>query len=329
MVLRVLGWILLSVWACGGAMAADFRVVHRPCDEPCTVAKYVGIMEMSGPITPGDAKKFATMLDKEGGIIGALTLRSPGGDVAEAMQIGRTVRKRLLRTNAPGEDVHGRRSCYIGGSVQPSSECVCLSSCFLVYAAGIHRSGHVLGLHRPRYDEAFFAKLPLEQANARYAAVIEQIRAYLVSMGVGDRYLERMLRVSSSEMQILTREEADRDLSGFTPAMAEWLKARCGEVSERERDFVIEWSYYMSLKEKPYAQLNDGQRAHVAYKSKLATPEIEKQYLTLANKEASVTTCRNGTLYRERERVRPKDEFEGFQEMLGPDGWPMIAPGQR
>ncbi|MBJ6125410.1 hypothetical protein [Microvirga splendida] len=284
---------------------------------------------MSGTIVPGDARRFEELLDKEGASIRSLGLRSPGGDVAEAIQIGRTVRKRLLRTSAPTEDGDGQRICFVGGSPEVSSECVCLSSCFLIYAAGIHRSGYVLGLHRPRYEEAFFAKLPLEQANAKYSAVIEQIKAYLVEMGVGDAYLRRMLRVSSSEMEILTREEAERDLNGFIPAMAEWLKAKCGELSEREERLVSDWGLYMALKDENVTELASDLREYLLDKAETVTPEIERQYRISSSKGDKITHCRNGTMYQERKRVGPKNQFDGFQEVLGPDGWPMIVPPQK
>jgi hypothetical protein len=309
-------------------MAADFRLFQRSCGETaCSVARLIGIIEMSGKIVPGDAKRLEDLLNKEGSSFGVLALRSPGGDVAEAMRIGRLVRQRLLRTSAPTDDGSGQRMCFVGGSPEVFSECICLSSCFLIYAAGIHRSGNVLGLHRPWYDEAFFAKLPLDQANAKYGAVIEQIRAYLVEMGVGDKYLQRMLRVSSSEMEILTQEEADRDLNGFIPAIAEWLKAKCGEVPERERSTMQEWSYYMILKDLPYARLDGEQREYVAYKSRFVTPEIESRYRIYSAKQDGVTKCQNGTLYLERDKRAPPSEFDGFGEpLLGSDGWPMVIP---
>jgi hypothetical protein len=287
----------------------------------------VGAIEMSGRIVPGDAKRLDELLDKEGAIFGILALRSPGGDVAEAMKVGRLVRKRLLYTRAPSDGGNGKRYCSIGGSPEASSECVCLSSCFLIYAAGIHRTGNVLGLHRPRYDEAFFAKLPLDEANKRYGAVIEQIRAYLVEMGVGDRYLDRMMRVSSSEMEIVKPEDAERDLSGFIPAMAEWLKAKCGETPQHEKALVSHWAFYMSIKDRPYSQLDYDQRSYLAWRSPHFTPEIERQYREYAERDAKVTGCRNGTLYRERlERAGPS-EFDGlFEELLGPDRWPLVVP---
>jgi hypothetical protein len=136
-----------------------------------------------------------------------------------------------------------------------------------------------------------------------------------------------LLRVSSSEMEILTQEEADRDLNGFIPAIAEWLKAKCGEVPERERSTMQEWSYYMILKDLPYARLDGEQREYVAYKSRFVTPEIESRYRIYSAKQDGVTKCQNGTLYLERDKRAPPSEFDGFGEpLLGSDGWPMVIP---
>ncbi|WP_040639740.1 COG3904 family protein [Microvirga lotononidis] len=267
---------------------------------------------MSGRIVPGDAKRFEALLAKEGPSISGVALRSPGGDVDEAMRIGRIVRAKLLRTLAPISSPEGN-VCMMGGSPEQASECVCLSSCFLIYAGGVMRGGNVLGLHRPRYDEAFFANLPLEAANRRYGAVIERIKAYLLEMGIGDRYLDRMLRVSSSEMEILSKDEADRDLNGFIPAMAEWLKAKCGEIPEKEQKAMSSLTLYMALKDMPYSQLDDEFRAYVADMSRRVTPEMERRYQAYSRREGEVTGCRNGALLEERRKRH--GEFAEFDEL--------------
>lgn len=277
---------------------------------------------MSGRIVPGDARRLEALLAKEGPSISGLALRSPGGDVDEAMKIGRIVRAKLLRTIAPISSAEGN-VCFMGGLPEQASECVCLSSCFLVYTGGVMRGGNVLGLHRPRYDEAFFAKLPLEEANRRYGAVIERIKAYLLEMGVGDRYLDRMLRVSSSEMEILSKEEADRDLNGSIPAMAEWLKAKCGEIPEKEQKAMSSLTLYMALKDKPYSQLDDEFRDYVADMSRHVTPELERHYQAYSQKEGEVTRCQNGALLEERQKRH--DEFAGFGEFKGTEE----KPGQK
>jgi hypothetical protein len=269
---------------------------------------------MSGRIVPGDAKRFEELLAKEGPSISGLALRSPGGDVDEAMKIGRIVRAKLLRTVAPISSAEGN-VCFMRGLPEHAPECVCLSSCFLVYAGGVTRGGNVLGLHRPRYDEAFFAKLPLEEANRRYGAVIERIKAYLLEMGVGDRYLDRMLRVSSSEMEILSKEDADRDLNGSIPAMAEWLKAKCGEIPEKEQKAMSSLTLYMALKDLPYSKLDDEFRDYVADMSRRVTPDMERRYQAYSQKDGEVTRCRNGALLAERQKRH--DEFAGFEEYKG------------
>jgi hypothetical protein len=312
MVLRTLAWALLSVLACGSAMAADFWVGGNTCEgTPCTTPRTV---EMSGRIVPGDAKRFEALLAKEGPSISGLAIRSLGGDVDEAMRIGRIVRSKLLRTVAPISSAEGN-VCSIGGLPEEAPECVCLSSCFLVYAGGVIRGGNVLGLHRPRYDEAFFAKLPLEEANRRYGAVIERIKAYLLEMGVGDRYLDRMLRISSSEMEILSKEEADRNLNGSIPAMAEWLKAKCGEIPEKEQKAMSSLTLYMALKDMPSSKLEDEFRDYVADMSRRVTPEMERRYQLYSQKESEVTRCRNGALFEERQKRH--GEFAGFEEFSG------------
>ncbi len=327
MALRVLAWMMLAVLMGGGSVtAAEFWVGGNTCEKsPCTTPRTV---EMSGQIVVGDAKRFEELLEKEGPSISGLALRSPGGNVDEAMRIGRLVRRKLLRTLAPAES-DGGNVCFISGWPEVSSECVCLSSCFLIHSAGVFRAGHVLGLHRPRYDEAFFGKLPLDEANKQYGAVIERIKAYLIEMGVGDRYLTRMLRVSSSEMEIVTAEDAERDLNGFSPAIAEWLKAKCGEVSEKDRKSMSDLGFYMVLKEAPYSKLDDEQRAYVANMTRHVTPEMERQYQHYSKRDTEITHCRNAAVYEEREKRYFEDMFAGFEEVKGASGNRVTAPSKR
>src|SRR5688572_12380264 len=65
---------------------------HAPC----------GSIQLRGTIQPGDVKKVQELLRRqEPGAVSTMYLASLGGNVTEALAIGRFVRRQLLSTEAP------------------------------------------------------------------------------------------------------------------------------------------------------------------------------------------------------------------------------------
>jgi hypothetical protein len=79
-----------------------------------------GRLMATGMIEPGIAKIFAAEVEKRGGYIKTVVLRSPGGSVPDAMEMGRLIRARKFSTEVES----GR---------------YCASSCPLVFAGGVER----------------------------------------------------------------------------------------------------------------------------------------------------------------------------------------------
>jgi hypothetical protein len=81
----------------------------------------------------------------------SVELNSPGGDVSEAMQIGRLLRQRFMYT-----------------FVLADHECA--SACVLILMAGVGRMpmpSSRVGLHRSTFDPAYFASLTPEQGRGK------------------------------------------------------------------------------------------------------------------------------------------------------------------
>jgi hypothetical protein len=73
-----------------------------------------------GTIEPGIAKAFAAEVEKRGSYVKTIVLRSPGGSVADALEMGRLIRAKKFSTEVEA----GR---------------YCTSSCPLVFASGVER----------------------------------------------------------------------------------------------------------------------------------------------------------------------------------------------
>jgi hypothetical protein len=91
-----------------------------------------GRLLATGTIQPGTAKTFAAEVEKRGSYVKTVALHSPGGSVADALEMGRLIRKKGFTTEV--ED--GR---------------YCASSCPLLFAGGVERragSKAAIGVHQ-------------------------------------------------------------------------------------------------------------------------------------------------------------------------------------
>jgi hypothetical protein len=186
---------------------------------------------LNGQILKGDYDKVATFIRAHHPFVGAFSLASPGGDVDEALKIGRLFRKYLIITAAPdslriadgnvtNDDVphlsEGLRDLCRG------SDCTCASACALIWMGGVVRSGMV-GLHRPRTTDPMFRGLPPADASTAYRRVLEKIAAYLNEMEVPKSIVETMVATSSGDIRWVTAIDVDDP-----PSIAEWAEASCG-----------------------------------------------------------------------------------------------------
>lgn len=207
------------------------------------------------PISKGDYEKVLAFLRTNRSVTD-FNLISPGGDVNEALKIGRLFRKYLFSTTAPrrlsGDDT------YLAFPRCSGPNCgTCASACALIWFGGVDREGSV-GLHRPRIDDPMFSGLPPADASTAYRQVLNRIVVYLDEMEVPKSVIESMVATSSGDIRWV---EAVDDRLDQPPSIAEWAKASCG----------LEDAYTEAIRNGTYAQLTSGQREALerAYGEKL------------------------------------------------------------
>jgi hypothetical protein len=91
-----------------------------------------GRLLATGTIQPGTAKTFAAEVEKRGSYVKTVVLHSPGGSVADALDMGRLIRKQ-------------------GFATEVADGAYCASSCPLVFAGGAERragSKAAIGVHQ-------------------------------------------------------------------------------------------------------------------------------------------------------------------------------------
>ena len=207
-------------------------VAPKPTKDPLEFS--LAHIEVSGEITNDAAARLKAALEVASLKTNARTLGgypavyvyldSPGGNVQAALKMGS-----LLRAS-------GAQAW-----VRPNK--LCASACILVLAGGVKRfafDGARLGIHRPFFEQSLFAGMQLSEAQQKYKALSESVRAYLSGMGVSDRLYNQMMNIPSHAVVFLTEHEAsEMNLLGEDPAFSEWDRAR---ASEKYRPEFLDWN---------------------------------------------------------------------------------------
>lgn len=193
-------------------------------------------------------------------------LNTPGGDVMEAIKIGRFLREILAEVNSYGNTLISKdhpASARFSDLAEPnerygyvllereeevgSGDIVQnLSAGVLIFYGGVRRAhrdnsderagwpGNVIpvfGIHRPYFDRESFASLEPNEASDAYATLIEEVESYLDEMGAPSSLLDVMLNVPSDDI----RYYGDKDFRQFyraeAPFLNEWLTSKCGSTN--------------------------------------------------------------------------------------------------
>jgi len=220
------------------------------------------VLNIDGTIMKGDYNKFKDLLSKistlattdfneakrknteeykkwvkkygaqEGAARITLYLNSLGGDVVEAIKIGRAVRDLLLNTHT-GLDT----------SSADFKELKCMSACFFIWISGVDRRASpgdkTLGIHRLYFEKNHYKGLTSKQAEIKYKNLKNKAVTFLKEMGVSEKYADKMFAVPSNDVYILSEKEVD-DLEGMVPYYEELLFSRCGAFTKHEKKDYME-----------------------------------------------------------------------------------------
>lgn len=212
---------------CGNKAFPQYLYPAAPPESACADIR------ITGEIVEGDYDRFRSILKRSEPYALSVTVLSPGGDLYEGIKIGSLIRQRLLSTTTASV-IDGTNVLFSSDSRDIScvgDTCICASTCFVIWVAGIQRLGNALILHRPRDDSGGFGKKRVESARIEYQNVLDEISAYLLAMEVPDKYFEIMKSIPSADYFEVPPDDVDRDLSGFIPTMQEWLAADCGAMT--------------------------------------------------------------------------------------------------
>ena len=133
-----------------------------------------------------------------------VALHSPGGDVVEAVAIGRAIHRQFMMT-----------------LVQPNQQCV--SACvFILMAGAVHTPSDSarIGVHRPLLVS--WRNMTRNQAYEKYDDLMAYLREYFQTLGVDTKAYDIMMRTRNLGMYYFSPQELDHlGLRGEVPA---WKK---------------------------------------------------------------------------------------------------------
>jgi hypothetical protein len=202
---------------------------------------------LNGQISKGDYQKVVALLRAYQPLMAKFVLISPGGDVDEALKIGRLFRKYLILTEAPLRFSDGDTKVQMGfGKQCRGQNCgTCASACALIWFGGVDRGGTV-GLHRPRIEDPEFKGLSPADASIVYRRVLARIAAYLDEMEVPKPIIESMIATGSGDIRWVDSFDDQLDRP---PSIAEWVAASCGS-GEYKDQFACELKLFDNHRER-------------------------------------------------------------------------------
>lgn len=168
-------------------------------------------LTISGPIAVGDLVKVREAvadLNKRDLVVFRVFLDSPGGNVEEAIRIGRYLRDIRVATVAPEktDDQH-----------------FCASACSLVWFGGVYRIGRVR-VHRAFLPDDEGA-LDFSDWDEVLSGSRENIRTYLSQMRIPDWVDVLLNSVASTSTKAIDGE----DIGVFDPIFEEYVLSKCGD----------------------------------------------------------------------------------------------------
>jgi hypothetical protein len=222
-----------------------------------------GSINIIGSIEEGDLQKLiAALQDQE--YMPGIAISSPGGDVVEAMEIGRFLRDSKL-------------------DITVNDNAQCAGACFLAVVGATGRYVRApVGIHALRMRTGLDAS----------------VREYLDEMHVPEDVVAETMSTAPAEESYLSPAEFRLRVGQHPPAFEEWKVASCGEMTADEKllyDGVVALRNYEKHYEgKDPALYTDDEKAWLRYSAgdiKVGRSLSESVKERLTNKHHRVNNC--------------------------------------
>jgi hypothetical protein len=186
---------------------------------------------IEGEIVKGDYMRFVEEIGRHNGKIGKVYIFSPGGNFAEAIEIGKAIRRLELTTVIP-ESRYDRPLCDPLKNFPKEYNCICVGSCFFIFIGGVNRAGTYMEVHSPSFDENEIGQLSEEDARNKFIALQKSAREYMQEMGVPKNLREKILGTSPERAMKVDNETVKKYFHGEIPYRYGLLQAKCAKLKD-------------------------------------------------------------------------------------------------
>jgi len=172
-------------------------------------------LSVNGEIEKGDTKHLLSALEvvarqrpKRGGRsrIGTIMFNSPGGDLAEAMVLGRAIRKHLIQTSVSGASS-------------------CADACVIAFLGGIERWPLGPVIMHSRYSREFTGIEESDKASTQGEQIFLDLQQYLKDMNVTTSLLDEIEKIPHDSAKTLSVPELNRlEIMGTDPDWTKMIK---------------------------------------------------------------------------------------------------------
>jgi hypothetical protein len=190
----------------------------------------LGEVVLEGTIEAGDYAKVEAFFEES--LVRSIYLASPGGNLIDAIKIGRLVRGLKLETIVPNDTRSDLREKLAARHKlnDVKANYMCASACFFVFAAGVKRAvdffgDPIFGIHGPYLSDSDLRAMSDNQAIASANQLREVVEKYLKEMSVPAKYADLMFSVPKDKVWWITGADFEADLEGFIPELKDgWVR---------------------------------------------------------------------------------------------------------
>lgn len=212
---------LVGAQLCAPLSAAELSMTGVTADPHNTQCELYGdytvcwTLSVTGEIQKGDTQHLLSALEvvgrqrpKRGGRsrIGTVTFNSPGGDLTEAMMLGRAIRKHFIQTSVSG-----------GSS--------CADACLIAFLGGVGRWPLGPVIIHSRYSREFTGIENFDNASAEGTQIGLDLQQYLQEMNITTGLLDEIQKIPNDSAKTLSVPELNRlEIMGTDPGWEKMMK---------------------------------------------------------------------------------------------------------
>ena len=225
--------VLLAAWT---VLVSSIPVPVRAAELRVNTHGSYRSMDIEGPIEAGDYDRFIHLVKENQAKLSGVQLYSPGGNLYEAMKIGRALRKLEISSQVPMKGKDGLPQCddLLGSKPRKPENCTAASAAFFIHIGGVHRGGTYLVVHRPTFEANEFKELSQAEAKVAYDKLLLDAKAYMEEMALPLQIQDLVLNTPSTDAKVLEEATVRTYIWGDLPYREEWQRAKCGKLNAAE-----------------------------------------------------------------------------------------------